>query len=59
MTRTRSGTRCVRRQGLIALEAVMSLAVFFTIAMVAYYLAQRSFGELYQLIAVMVGSPYL
>ncbi len=47
------------RQGFSAVETVLCLAVAFVMAMVLYYMGERSLGNLYQVISAVAGSPYL
>jgi hypothetical protein len=41
------------------LQAVASLAVTFPMAWVLYLMAEKSLGNLYQIISSIVGWPYL
>lgn len=50
--------RCHRR-GVVAIDAAITLAVLMVIAMLAYKMACISSGNLYHVISVGVGSPYL
>ncbi|MEQ8789198.1 MAG: hypothetical protein RIC55_22990 [Pirellulaceae bacterium] len=48
-----------RRGGAVELEAVLITAVTFPLAVALYYLAMRGFTYLYEMIAALVGWPYL
>ncbi|HEV8066794.1 MAG TPA: hypothetical protein VGP76_03590 [Planctomycetaceae bacterium] len=48
-----------KRAGLATLELVMSLAVFFTAAVVFYRVDVIACNKLHHIIASMVGSPYM
>jgi hypothetical protein len=47
------------RRGLVVLEAMIVLAVAFTLAMIFYYLAQDACGNLHDIVSGAIGSPYL
>lgn len=47
------------RRGMSAMQAVISLAVTFPMTWVLYLMAEKSLGNLYQIISSIVGSPYL
>ena len=51
--------RKYRHNGLSTMEAVATLAVTFPMAWVLYLMAEKSVGNLYQIISSIVGSPYL
>jgi hypothetical protein len=42
-----------------SLDVVLTLVVCFSIAMAAFGIGLVAFGNLYQLIATVVGAPYL
>ena len=47
------------RRGVVALDVVMTLAFLMVIALSAYKMAVISVGKLYEVISVLLGSPYL
>lgn len=59
MSKQQQPHRRHRRRGLSTMEAVATLAVTFPMAWVLYLLAEKSLGNLYQIISSIVGSPYL
>ena len=59
MNRRTSKRESSRRRGMSTLQAVASLAVTFPMAWVLYLMAEKSLGNLYQIISSIVGWPYL
>ena len=51
--------RAVNRRGMAPMEVVMTLGIVLPIAAVLYAIAQRSLGNLYHVVSILVAYPYL
>lgn len=51
--------RTARRHGAQAIELMLAFIVTFAFALGLYAIGQMAFGNLYQVISSLVGSPYL
>jgi hypothetical protein len=57
---TRCFPRSTRvRHGNVGVETIVVLGISFPAAMVLFWMAFRSFANLYQVISSIVGSPYM